>query len=252
MTNNIDEIYTPLEKAKKEIWKRWKNEKLKDKVRKKLGKIPDIFNGQPNAVLFRFIATPDFEYMHARNLAHDLGLPLVYMEYLKDKFCTRNQDKVSLAKMLFFHGKNSKSECIVSKKKIIDLEKNDGKIFDKIKTRSGEKLIDLHHRLFKPHIKESKIIDISKLAKSNGNSSNDLYPYYLSIFTCFGILLEAYDLGNGDELKFARNTVLPAFEKVESEFGIRPLIVRLYDKNDEGNQYWSYYPEFLMKQISLN
>jgi hypothetical protein len=58
------EFYTPLEQAKEEIWKRWRNENLRRKVQDFIDNIPQPFQDAPKAVLFRQVATPNFEFFH--------------------------------------------------------------------------------------------------------------------------------------------------------------------------------------------
>lgn len=247
----LENFYTPLLEAEKEIRRRWNDKELKKKVEKFLGgDVPEVFSDNPKAVLFRYIATPDFEYIRALKLARVLGLKLVYLEFLNDKFCTINLDKRTLGRMHFFRGKNHKGDCIVSKKNVFDLATNDGKPFKKIKTFSGENLVDFHYHLFEPYFKETETYDISKFAKKNGKNAKATYPFFLALFTCFGILFEAYDVAKSkEERKFFREVVGPAFEKIKKEIGVKPLIVRLYENGDENNIFWCCYPEFLKKAL---
>jgi hypothetical protein len=58
------DIYTPIEEAKEEIWRRWNDPALQKKVPDYLGSIPECFQREPRAVLFRNIASPDIEFHH--------------------------------------------------------------------------------------------------------------------------------------------------------------------------------------------
>jgi len=245
----IDEIYTPIEVAKKEIWKRWNDKKLKKEVIKFIGDLPEQFGKEPLAALFRFIATPDFEYMRAKDLSSNLGLKLIYLEYLNDKFCTRNKDKLNLGKLYFFHGKKNNYENLISKKRIFNLQDNDGRPFKDIKLESGASLVDFHHKLFQVTQNNSDFLDISKWARERGKNATETYPFFMALFTCFGILLEGYDIKSKDEKEFAKNVILPAFEKIQKKFGVRPLIVRLYNKNEESSFHWYCHPAFLLNYI---
>src|SRR5476651_1029958 len=97
--NGLDEkefspgdMYTTLSEAKKEIKKRQNNKDLKRKVEEYLHDIPGVFGDNPKAVLFRNIATPNHESNIFIDLASMLELQPAYLEFSKDKFCTRNKD----------------------------------------------------------------------------------------------------------------------------------------------------------------
>ena len=61
----IKHIYTPLEEAKEEIWRRWNDKALRKKVEEFLGgDIPDLFKKKPCAVLARSVVSPNFELFH--------------------------------------------------------------------------------------------------------------------------------------------------------------------------------------------
>lgn len=247
----LENFYTPLEEAKEEIWQRWNDKELRRKVEDFLGEVPDIFHYEPKAILFRYIATPDFEYTRARTLSDQLGLKLLYLEFSGDKFCTLNPDKRTLGRMIFFHAKNINGENIISKKNIFDLASYDGRPFREISTFSGENLVDFHHRLFQPYFRSTDVWDITSFARQRGKNAFENYPYFLSLFAYFGILLEAYDINHSsEELRFAQDIVCPAFNAISERLGVKPLVVRLYEKGDENNGFWSYYPEFL--KININ
>jgi len=246
---DISEIYTPLSVAKKEIQKRWKDKKLRKKVNEYLGEVPRVFKYKPKVALFRFITTPNFEFQLALDTAILLKKELIFIEFLNDKFCTRNQDKLYLGKIVFFHEKNGESAGMTDRRKIIDLEKADNKPFKKIKTIWGENLIDFHHDLFNKYYKNTKIFDVSTF-KTNGETSYEVYLKMFAIFICHGVLFENYFVNsNKDERKFTLKVIKPAFEKIKEIFGVKPLIVPLVGFKDEGDLFWQYYPEKIKKEI---
>ena len=116
---SVEEMYTSLSEAKEELWRRWSDKELRKRVEEYLVEVPEVFKNEPKIALFRNIASPNFEFQLAIETATMAGFKLVFMEFLKDKFCTRNLDKVHLGKIRFI--KNDKSEkYIISKKNIID------------------------------------------------------------------------------------------------------------------------------------
>ncbi|HCP09050.1 MAG TPA: hypothetical protein DIT25_04625 [Candidatus Moranbacteria bacterium] len=250
---DIKDIYTPLSVAKKEIWRRWNDKVLRKKVEDFLGgELPEVFKKEPRAALFRFMTTPNLEFQIASDTARLLDLNFIFMEFLNDKFCTRNQDKLHLGKMIFFHQKNGEDACINDRKKIIDLEKCDGEYFKKIKTVWGEDFIKFHHRIFNEKYKKIDTFDVSEF-KTNGESAYDVYLKVFALFICNGVLFENYFVGsNKDEKKFTFDVVKPAFDRIQEIFGLRPLIVPLVSYKVDGDIFWQYYPDDLINKIDLD
>ncbi len=245
----FENFYTPLEEAKKEIQRRWHDEELKKRVENYLGDIPEIFQKRPKAVLFRNIATPDFEFQHMGDIAQDLGLKPLYLEYLSDKFCTRSLDKLYLGRMSFFHCRDKNNGCVVTKRKLFDLKENDGKTFKDVRTYSGENIIDFHHRLFRPLYPDVKVFDISRWIKAKGKNALENYPHFLSLFLRNAVLLEAYNLDSSEERNFAEKVIIPSFNKVLADFKLKPLVVKLFNKEEIRDLYWYCHPQFLLQLV---
>jgi hypothetical protein len=219
-------------------------------VKDYLGEIPREFSDSPKAALLRFITSPNLEFQLAVDMSNILDLDFIFMEFLQDKFCTRNQDKFYLGKMVFFHEKNGDGLCITEKKKVIDLEKSDNKSFEEIKTVWGEDFINFHKRITKSAYGKIKTFDVSKF-KNNGDDAFNSYLRIFSLFICNGILLENYFIdSNKDENRFTCDVIKPAFDKVKEIFGVRPLIVPLINRGEDGYKFWQYYPDTLQKEVT--
>ncbi|EKE15763.1 MAG: hypothetical protein ACD_11C00106G0003 [uncultured bacterium] len=244
---DVNDIYTPLSVAKEEIWRRWNDKELRKKVEDFLGgEFPKIFKEKPKAALFRFIATPNFEFRHFFDFAKISSLDPIYIEFLEDKFCTRNQDKVCLGKITISDGKNKK------KIKIIDLQNNDNKNFSNIKTFNGGSLVGFHHDIFAKFYEDVEKFDISSF-KTNGENARDVYVKFFSLFLCNGILFENYiKKDNNYEKKFIEDVVSPAFHYVLEKFKIKPLIVPLLPIEDEDQEDWMWYPSQVDDYINEN
>jgi len=217
-------IYTPIEEAKKEIWRRWHDQSLQKKVADYLGPIPECFQQEPRAALFRNIASPDIEYHHFVQQAESIGLNPLGLEYLHDRFCTRNADKICLARLTLFNGRNKNGEAIVSYRKVIDLKASDNLKFYEIATLWGQNLIEFHHELLQKQLPGTEIFDMSNWHHFNGAGAKGYYPYFLSLFMCHGILFENF-VTDGVEQVFFENVFKPAFEEVYEIFCIKPLII---------------------------
>jgi hypothetical protein len=250
LEKQVSEMYTPLSVAKKEIWRRWNDKELRKKVEDFLGKdLPEVYKRKPKCSFFRFITTPNLEFQLAYDMAKLENLELVFMEFLSDKFCTRNQDKLYLGKMVFYHEKNGENESIKHRKKVIDIEKCENKCFKDIKTLWGEDFIKFHRRLTSKKYGKIKNFDVSNF-KTNGENAYEVYLKVFSLFVCNGILFENYFVSsNKDERKFTSDVIIPAFKKINEIFGIKPLIVPLVNREEDGYLFWQFYPDDLINEI---
>lgn len=237
----MQDLYTNLDEAKIQIQKRWNNDVLKNRVQEYLKKdLPEKFLNGPYAVLFRNIASPDLEFMYFLKIAKEHNLKPLVLEYTKDKFSTRNADKICLTKLAIFEKRDKNGNAIVQYKKIVDMKGSDNKRFDEIETVDGRNLVQLHHELVqKMALHQIDIIDISDWISRNGGSAKEYYMSFFAFFIAHGVLFENF-VTDESEAQFERDVVLPAFDAVQSFFGLRPLIVSLAD--DPNDPYWWSYP----------
>jgi len=243
----MSEIYTPLEEAKEEIWRRWNDKGLQDKVEKYIEEVPEIFKKEPRSVLVRNITTPNMDFFHFLNVAGQVNLKPLCHEYLEDKFVTINHDKFALCKMPFqCRDKNGKTR--INYRRIINFDKAENKKFSEIKTSWGENIIDFHHRIVRLYAPEVDIFDLSSWYKCNGKKASEYYQYFLAFFICNGILFENF-VTDKHEAKFACEVVYPSFKKVEKLFGLKPLIVPLIPEDRITDIYWWCYPDCIRKEI---
>lgn len=234
------EIYTDIEKAKTEIQKRWNNPELRKKVESYLGEIPEIFFNGPHAILFRNIMTPDHEFFHFLKLASEVKLKPLVLEYTEDKFSTRNEDKLCLTKMAIFEKRNKRNEAIYHYNKIVDLKEFENVCFSKIKTLTGESLVDFHHNLMEKNMTEKiPSHDMSNWITHNGNHAQDYYKRILAFFICHGVLFESF-VTDQSEKEFEERVTLPAIKHIEEVFGLKPIIVRLLPDTEDA--YWWCHP----------
>lgn len=238
-------LYSPWEEALQELNKRRNDTLLEAYVKSKLPTgIPEIMRNEKSMVLFRHLATPNFE-MH-RFLAVADSLRELYpciLEYTADKFNDRNMPKYFLGKLCFHKGMNSKSEAIWESVRIIDFNGSNNKPISSISTIWGQSLVDFHHELFlKSFPYASKYFsDISEWLHGIGPTAKDYYKAVLCLFIRDGVLFENFFLDK-KEISFTRNVILPAFLEIYQETGVKPLIVTLAPTEIEGDQFWHSYP----------
>ena len=244
---DLNDIYTPLEDAKKEIEKMWNDTKLKKKVEDFLGRehLPEYFFKQPHAISIEDVATPNLYCWTFIGKAYNIGLDPFHFEFLDDIFITTNHDKASLAKMAFYHGFDEKGNMKKTVKRIINLDgKEEKKRIRDIKTLEGELLVDLHHRLMLKNFPNAKIFDGSEWFKSKGALAKNYYKHVLAMAICHGVLFDNF-LNYGYEAKLVNEILLPAIKETEKEFGCRPIIVSVAPTDKALEKHWLAYPEFI-------
>ena len=246
---NIEEFYTSLSAAKKEIRRRWRNKNLKNEVKNYLGgAIPDPFKSEPRAVLSRNIITPNMELFYFLDLVKSSKLKPIGLEGINDKFCTKNLDKVSLGKLSFLKkGVKNKIKQPADGERfnlnVIDMMNSDGKNFCDIKTLWGENLVDFHHRMLQGYKLDIEVFDDFKWFSDKGRKANpkQYYENFLALFLSHGILFENFH-GKGKEENFTSNVIIENFDKIKETFGFKPLIVPLVPIEDERClKYWNSY-----------
>jgi hypothetical protein len=248
MSDFEKEIYTSLEEAKEEIWKRWKNQGLKEKIVEFLGDVLPVFNKEPKAVLGRHITSPNNELLYFGDQSARINLKQVCIEVLHDKFCAMNRDKLYLAKMPFLRGKDKHGEIILQYRKIADIKKYNGRGICDVETIWGENFVVFHHRILSNIYSGIEYFDGSSWYKSNGKNVEKIYLRYLSLFICHGVLFENF-VTNAEEQRFAEEVVYPAFKEVEQLFGLKPLVVPLLPPHNASDKYWFCYSEEVEKEV---
>jgi hypothetical protein len=202
----LENFYTPLEEARKELWKRWKDQSLRKEVDKLFkGSIPEFLREVPKAVLLAYIATPDLYLARFLELTKKNELEAICLECPEDKFYPGNLDKYYLGKLLFYHGKGKYHGIKTSNLRIINFNKSNGKRLIEIKTIWEENLYNFHHRLFAYANNNYKV---SIINWGDWLIKNIHHYYYYYLFICNGICFDNF-LVNGHERDFIENTILP-------------------------------------------
>ena len=253
----ISRLYTPIDIAKEEIWKRWNNEDLKKEVEKFLGNdIPEIFQGKPKAVLARSIASPNREAIHFLKMAQKVDLQPVIIEYLSDKFVAENSDKYYLGKLFFYNERgNHGGDRITTVKIINDIDGGDGHPMCDMTTKWGEGFSDFHHKMLNAMgLDELSFVDMSAWLSNHGRTAKDYYTQYLALFLCHGVLLEEFLTYNKKDRGFVEQIFVPAMVKLEIMFGVKSLVAPLFHSDNltdlgEDGEKWMQYPESLKQFI---
>ncbi|MFA6301045.1 MAG: hypothetical protein WC609_01700 [Candidatus Paceibacterota bacterium] len=245
-------VYTPLSDAVRLLNERQKDPVLMARVKKLLnGNIPEVFREKKCAIMARQLATPNYENIRFINLANEVGLHPVFLEYFDDKFTSVNKYKHSLGKLHIQNKIDKNGDRCVEKISIIDFGKADGKKLREIKTLWGEPLVDFHKKLFELHkLKDFSFFEETDWYKKGNEKPIEFYVRFFLLVTCFGILFENFLLlKEGIEGEFTRDVVLPALEKVINLTGVKPLIVPIESMDLETADFWYYHSPVIKSSI---
>ena len=248
-------MYTSLEEAKSEIWRRWNDIKLKARVEEYLdGDIPPIFQKEPKAILVRSVVTPNFEFFNFTKASSSLNIAQAVAEYHSDKYCTVNPEKKYLGKISIYYGDHpftTPQKARVKGYKILNFKADEGKAIKNLSTTWGQNFVEFHHQLAAKWLDNVSTQDISSWIAKHGVNPNTFYSRLLALFVCHGVQFENYH-EEGHEAKFTRNIVRPAFQKVTDHFGMKPLIVPVVPLNSELDPAWSWYPFAMEADVQRN
>ncbi|HEU5114639.1 MAG TPA: hypothetical protein VFT82_02645 [Candidatus Paceibacterota bacterium] len=231
-------VYTPFEEAISEIERR-----KTISIQGMATTPPEALRGGPRFVLFRHIATPNYEIRRFMSAADAAGFKPLILEYTSDIFLSLNHWKHSLGKLPFYKGMDKKGGLRTEHRSIIDFNANNRKALSDIKTTWNQGLVDFHHEFFLKHFPDHKdnIYDLSVWLKENGADAKGYYKAFLSLFLKNAVLFENFLL-EGEELEFTKKIILPAFAEIVQETGMKPLIVALEPTEIEGDLFWLCHP----------
>jgi len=246
MNDQLAHLYTSLEEAAGELHAR----------RGSVGQGADSvleshLARQPYAVLFRQVATPNFELERFACQARAGGLSPLVLEFHRDKFVTRNSIKYALGRMGFYGGTGRNGGARVRFLSVVDLPATDGVALHHATTAWGQGLIEFHHELLRerPALHGLELYDGSNWFLGHGRAARHYYTEFLSLFVRHAVLFESF-LTSPPEQQFTDEVVLPAFEATCAQHGRRPLICRLDPPHSEGHGFWLQYPDELHPSVS--
>jgi len=248
------DIYVSLAEARALIKERWVNEALRKEVERRLaGHLMPELAENPRAVLWRCLPSPDNGFTFFLQSAKWIGLEPFLPSYIEDKFVHLNDEKKGLARLCLTIADGMRVTA-----DILDWKTSEGLPIDEVRIRSGETLAEFHLRLFDIAGYAVEQRDLSEWLKRQKPSSN--YYYYLfQHFIVHGVYFEA--ILEGEDARhdeFTRSVIYPNLERIQSEYGLKPLIVQLYppDQTPEEDFYWFSYPPHvnahLLKYVSDN
>jgi len=241
-------VYTPWREAILELKERESNPNIDFYLKENLPTttVPSIMQGTQSIVLFRNIATPNYEmrrFMSCVDVLSNTAMNHIIFEYRQDKFADINELKFALGQMCFYKGLNKIKQPILEYRNIIDFTKSNGKAISSLQTFWGESLVEFHHKILLQDfpLLEKHVYDISDWLNAIGKHSGDYYKTFLSLFLKHGILFENF-MTSKHHLSLTKKVILPAILEIEARTGKKPLIVALEPTSIEGDSFWSSYP----------
>lgn len=223
-------------------------------VQKEAG-IPDDlyrFFGRPRLLIFRQLASPINEILHAINIAHQVGLEPLILEYTADKFISNgNQYKRGLGKLPVFLQKDRNGANVYRYHNVVDPTRFDGKAISEVCTLTGASLVELHHELFRTvtgYTIEEHTIDGSRWFIESCGTPDCYYERLMYLLLKDAILMEIL-IVNEQEEQFVHDNIYPAFKKVQKITGRKPLIVRTASKELERDFFWDCYPQEVAEHL---
>ncbi len=237
-----NDIYFTYEEAVDELKRRQSDTELIKKIVDDLKEVPSALEIKStiNSVLFRQVATPNYETRRFIHLSDGGNLNPILWEYHSDKFVSNNEYKRSLGKIKFFFGEGKKGGKIIKQETIVDFNKFNGKTLKEVECINGKSLISFHKELLfdaYPHFPKGNIFDASDWFFSHGKKAEEYYVNFLKLFIVHGILFENFML-NKEEREFTENIFYPSYKKVCKEYGLKPVIVALEPTEIEGDEFW--------------
>jgi hypothetical protein len=239
MTHRLAAVYTPPDRAVLELRAR----------RARLSQLPTdalslYLSSGEFAVMFRHIATPNFELERFASLAVGLGLTPLVLEFHGDMFLTRNPIKCALARLGFCAGST------VRYLSVLGLPAADRIPLERLKTSWGQPLVAFHHELLagRDSLRCVERYDTSEWLSAHGATAHAFYPAFLSLFSHHAIMFESFLLTR-HEHQFTSEVIIPSFNAATEEQGLRPLVCRLDPPDNEGHRRWHQYPEELYPTV---
>lgn len=245
-----DCIYITLDEAREELARRWQDSELKAKIEAELGQhfIPH-FKDNPRGVLDQCLVTPGNGFTFFLQCSHYVKCVPLATEYLDDTFISFNEEKAGLGRLRAYLQDGSK--VLID---LIDFSLHEKRKFNEVITKSGERLVDFHHNLLTFSKYNIEIENLTDWYRSFGKAT-DYYYWYLLHFVAHGVVFENFVMEEDEESEsetvFTHKVVLPAIASIEQKYGLKPLNVRLYPKqqSDEEDFYWWCYPPYVNKYI---
>lgn len=235
----ISDIHLSLDAAREALGRRWQDTTLRRAVENELGdNFMPQFTVRPRAVSFRQLASPDNGFMFFFHAAKYIGATPLILEYHDDMFTHLNEEKKGLGRLHVMTQDGMKARV-----DIMDFHANEKKSLGACKLKTGERLVEFHHRLFERSGCTIELLDNSAWFRRYGEPKDFYYRLFLH-YVAHGLTLESLFDETASGVAFLNEVVEPAIERIERRYGLKPLVVRQYptEQTEDEDFYWWAYP----------
>ena len=197
----------------------------------------------PCAILFRQVATPNYELRSFLRTSRRLGLKPVVLTYHQDRMTLRNNFKRSLVAPIFVEGINRFTQPIWRRRQIINVE-----TIEKFRLSDlhidDVRLPDFHRALIRRAIPDEKvtIVEGSDWLSSYSCGPRDYYLDILLGLTGGTVLFETF-LTDKEEARFFHSVVRPAFTEATRILKREPSLMPLCTGRRAASPLWYAYPD---------
>lgn len=199
--------------------------------------------GRPRAILFRQVATPNYELRRFLRVCRRQGFDPVILRYHADKMSCHNLFKRSLIHPMFVKGVGKGGKPYFIKRPLLRIDAVDNHPMTEI-TLAGRSMPEFHDNLLRDALEG---LDIRTIDGSDwfGSYSRGARDYYIEIFLGLtaGLFLFEDFITDFKEQRFFGEVVRPAYEEASRMLGKSPAIVPLCPNRRMVSPLWYAYPE---------
>ncbi len=197
----------------------------------------------PTAILARQVATPNYELLWFARQARRHGFRPLVIEHAGDRFTVHNPTKRALATLPVVVGRSRDGRAILRRQRIVEPEAAEGRRLDAVLTRTGERLLDYHHRKLRAVMGPAapQVVDLRDVLPEEATRPARYYVEFFKLLSGGAVLFEDF-VADEQTAGFFQGTVLPAWREAVAQTGRRPQIVRLGPGKRTSSPRWIAYP----------
>jgi hypothetical protein len=238
-------LYLTLDEARTELSRRWNDLELRNAIECDLGpQFVEEFRSLPHGVISCQLISPDNGLSLFFYLSSYVGTNAFAWEFHGDVFSRSSAEKQGLGRLRVTLGS---SKMLIH---LISFSASKRKQISDVTTFAGETLVAFHHRLMDLSGLDVERRDMTDWYKDIGKPADYYYPF-LKHFVAHGVLFEVFDVERAQEESFTSRVVIPAFQRIKAEYGLAPMVCRLYPENQTDNEdfYWFGYPSHINEYL---
>lgn len=199
--------------------------------------------GRPVALLFRQVATPNYELISFVRRARRHGFEPVVVEHALDRFSVHNAAKRALVTLPVVVGLDCRGRAILRRQNLVEHNSADGRPLGGIVLRTGESLTGFHRRKLHEVMGRAapRRVELGDLVAS---AADGAAAYYGDVFRLLGGRVALFEdfVTDAQTARFFERIVRPAYDQAVLDLGRRPQITRLMNGRRASSPLWNAYP----------